>query len=163
MNRAFALAALAALASSCGGARASARDVLASLRGALAVQDGKAMRDLLDAESIGFRTQLVREWRALLEEKTDPKIALGNAPFTAEEIMRGDEMDGVALLLERQNPLMQDAGWYLRASVVAEQNEGDDATVLRLRGLDGDERDLWFLRENGRWTFDLYRTKRPWN
>jgi hypothetical protein len=77
-------------------------------------------------------------------------------------VQRGSEADVVALLVSRASPLIDEADWYLQASVVGERSEGDDAVCLRLRGPDGVERDLWFLRENGRWCFDQYRTRRPW-
>ncbi len=161
MRRAAALLLLALLAG-CARGRGSPREAWESLRAAIAAQDGAAIGNLLDAESRAFRLRRIHEWRALLARADDPAKALADAPFSAEELRKSTDAEAAALWTARASPMLMEARWYLDAAVVEEQDERPDTARLRLRGVDGTERDLWFVREEGRWAFDQFRTRRPW-
>lgn len=155
------LLALAALAA-CNEAapvRRTPAEALAALQAALSAQDGRAIAAVLDSDSISFRRGIVREWRALLARGEDPQKVLSGAPVPPEAIRAGSEDDAIAALLSRNFPLLADARWYAEAAVAAEEAAGPDTAVIRLRGRDGAERDLWFLRESGDWRFDQFRTR----
>jgi hypothetical protein len=152
---AWALAVL--VAAGCGGGRSTPREALESLRAALATHDGAALNAMTDSESVAHRRAEVRERRAMLERGDDPSAVMQGMPMTADEMRRGTEMDAAGILLDRRSPLFADAKWIGEATVVEEAQDGPDATRLRLRGVDGAERDLWFHREDGRWRYDQFR------
>jgi hypothetical protein len=160
-----ALAAAALLAAALGGCareRSSPRDAFEALRAAVVARDAPALDALTDSDTVSYRRAEVREKRALLERGDAPDQVLQAVPLSAEEILRGGVEDAAVLLLARRSPLFDEAAWYAGASVVAEATEGDDAARLRVRGPDGKEEDLWFLRERGRWNYDQFRTRRSW-
>lgn len=153
------LAALAACNEAAAPVRKTPAEALAALRVALVAQDGRALAAVLDSDSISFRHGMVREWRALLARGDDPQKTLAGVPVPPETIRAGTEDDAVAALLSKNFPLLADARWYADAAVAAEEAVGPDTAVMRLRGADGAEKDLWFLRENGDWRFDQFRTR----
>lgn len=157
-----ALLAVSLAAASCGGGRSTPRETFESMRAALNTTDGAALDALCDAESVSHRRAEVRERRAMLERGDDPSSALQGMPLTAEEMRAGTEADASARLLVKRSPLFADARWFNAATVVAETAEGKDAACLRLRGVDGVEHDMWFIRQAGRWCYDQFRTRRQW-
>jgi hypothetical protein len=161
VTRSAALA-LALVLAACGGGRSTPREVLESLRAALASGDAAALDALVDTESVAHRRDEIRERRAMLERGDDPAEAVAGLPITVDELRRGTEDDAAILLLAKRTPLFSQAKWIQAAVVAAEVPEGEDVTLLRLRGPDGVERNFWFLREQGRWCFDLFRTRRAW-
>jgi hypothetical protein len=55
--------------------------------------------------------------------------------------------------------MAQHQPWIDSAVVASERSTASpDERALVLRGRDGSEREMWFLREDGRWTFDYLRT-----
>lgn len=153
---------LALVLAACGGGRSNPREVLASLRAALVTEDAAALDALLDSESAAHRRDEVRERRAMLERGDDAKTVLDGFPLTADEVRKGTEDEAAILVLRKRSPMFSQAQWIQSATVAAEEPENHDVTLLRLRGPDGVERNFWFLREGGRWCFDLYRTTRAW-
>jgi len=146
----------------CGGGRSTPRETLESMRAALNTKDGAALDALTDAESVSHRRAEVRERRAMLARGDDPAAALQGLPLTAEEMRAGTEADASALLLLGRSPLFAEARWFNAASVIAETADGPDAACLTLRGVDGVERGIWFVRQGGRWCYDQFRTRRQW-
>ena len=158
MTRALAAWAVSLLlAAGCGGGRATPAEALASLRAALATHDGVALNAMTDSDSVAHRCAEVRERRAMLARGDDPETAMQGMPVTADEVRRGSEMDAAAMLLDRRCSLFADAKWIGVATVVEEVPDGADAARIRLRGVDGTERDLWFRLEDGRWCYDQFR------
>lgn len=156
------LAAFVLAAGACGGGRSTPRETFESMRAALNTKDGAALDALSDAESVSHRRAEVRERRAMLARGDDPETALQGMPLTAEEMRAGSEADASAKLLLKRSPLFADARWFNAASVVGETADGPDAACLKLRGVDGVERDVWFVRQGGRWCYDQFRTRRQW-
>jgi hypothetical protein len=156
------LVAVALAAASCGGGRSTPRETFESMRAALNTKDGAALDALTDAESVSHRRAEVRERRAMLERGDDPESALREMPLTAEEIRAGTEADASAILLVKRSPLFADARWFNAATVIAETADGPDAACLTVRGVDGVERSVWFVRQGGRWCYDQFRTRRQW-
>jgi hypothetical protein len=153
---------LALVLAACGGGRSSPREVLESLRAALVTEDAAALDALIDSESAAHRRDEIREKRAMLERGDDAKAALDGFPLTADEVRSGTEDEAAILVLRKRSPMFSQARWIESAAVAAEEPENADITLLRLRGPDGVEKNFWFLRERGRWCFDLYRTSRAW-
>jgi hypothetical protein len=150
------------LAAGCGGGRATPREALESMRAALATHDAVALSAMMDGDSVSHRCAEVRERRAMLERGDDPATAMQGMPISADEIRRGSESDAASLLLDRRCPLFADAKWIGTATVVEEVPDGADAARIRLRGVDGADRDFWFHLENGRWCYDQFR-HRVWH
>ena len=146
----------------CGGERATPREALESFRAALSAHDGAALDALTDAESVAHRRTEVRERRAMLDRGDDPAVAMKDMPLTADEMRRGTEADACALLLDRRSPMFADAKWLSAATIVEETSDGPDGARIHLRGTDGVERDVWFVRERERWCYDQFRTRRTW-
>lgn len=148
----------------CAAERSTPREAFDAMRAALAARDPRALDELTDSDSVAYRRADVRERRALLDRGDDPDAVLQGIPLTVDEIRRGTEEDAARLLLEKRSPLFEPAtaAWYAAASVLSETPEGEDAVHLRIRGPDGREEDLWFLREGGKWNYDQFRTRRTW-
>ena len=142
---------------------ASPREALDAIRSALAAGDGERLYALYDAEATAFHRQKVREMRARIALGEDPANLLEHYPITPAELARGTEVDDVELMLARGSVLARDAKWLATAAVVEERAEGDDAAVLHLRGADGTDRVLWFVRNASGWHYDHYRTSRALN
>jgi hypothetical protein len=152
------LAAAALLVASCGEDPSTPHRTFDALRHALLTSDGQAVTSILDSESMWYRRGLIREWRALAD-RGDTISPEKGIPLSAAELTQGTDDDAIALLLQRNFALFRDSKWYLEAAVAEEVPDGDDAMCFKLRGRDGAERDVWFLREGGRWRYDDYRTR----
>ena len=144
------------LVAACGEEASTPRRTFDALRHAILTSDGRAVIAVIDSDSLWYRRGLIREWRALAARG---ELAAGAAGMTAAEVTQGTDEDAIALLITRNFALFRDSKWYLEAIVAEEVSEGADAVRLKLRGRDGMERDLWFLREEGRWRYDDYRTR----
>jgi hypothetical protein len=147
-------------APSCGGGFASPRECLDSLVSAAATGDGARLAAAHDAETRAHRRQKILELRALLARGDAPEDTLGGTNFSVADVTTGTPDDAVGRLFVLHSPFVREASWYASAKVIEEKAEGADAAMLRVRGADGRERDLWFVREDGRWTFDYERTWR---
>jgi hypothetical protein len=161
-RRAVVALCLALAAAGCGGGRSSPREVLDALRAAVATEDAAALDALVDSESVAHRRDEIRVRRAMLARGDDPAEATAGLPLTAEEIQRGTVDEAAVLLLKKRTPMFSQGPWIRSAVVAEEVAESEDVTLLRLRGADGVERSFWFLKERGRWCFDLFRTRRAW-
>lgn len=157
-----AVLALLLAAAACGGGRSNPREVLESLRAALVTEDAAALDALLDSESVARRRDEIRERRAMLARGDADADALAGLPLSVEELKRGTDDEAAILLLSKRTPLFSQAQWLQNATVAEEVKESEDETLLKMRGPDGVERNFWFLREQGRWCFDLFRTRRAW-
>jgi hypothetical protein len=153
---------LALLAAACSHAARTADEALADLRASVAAGDGEAFYRLLDSESAAQARATVRERRALLARGDDAAQVLRGMPITREELESGDEAEVAARFFPRASPIFRDAPWFATSTVADERADGADAMLVRMRGADGVERPLWFVREAGAWRFDLARTQREW-
>ena len=156
------LVALLLAAAACGDDRSTPRGTFEALRAALVERDGAALDALTDMNGVLHRRAEIRERRAMLERGDDPTEVMGDMPLSAEEVRRGTEADAAGLLLERRSPLFSVAGWIGAAEVVEEIADGPDCACVRLKGADGAMRELWFVRENGRWCYDQFRSRQSW-
>jgi hypothetical protein len=118
------------------------------------------MADAYDAETKAARRAMIREWRALIARGDDPAAVLSRTSLSAQDVTTGSLDDGVARLFIVHSPFVRDSAWYRDAKVTAEEADGPDAAKLVLLGVDGTSRDVWFVRESGRWSLDHGRTWR---
>jgi hypothetical protein len=154
---------LALVAAACGGDGPSTpRDALAALRSVLLAGDGPGFVEMIDSESRSRGAAEVRERRAMMARGDEPAKVIAGLPLTPDELMRGDETDTIALFFPRRSPLFKDAAWISKAELVGELNDGPDEAAIDLRGDDGVERRLWFVKERGAWRFDSLRTRKDW-
>lgn len=155
------LAAALALAA-CGGGRSTPQETLDTLRSAVAVSDGARLVEVHDSITLANRRQMMRELRALLARGDDPKEVLKPVGLSAEEITTGTLDDAVGRLFLRNSPFVRHADWFRTATPVRPAEfESEDVAKLVLRGSDGMEREVWFVREKGKWAIDQPRTWRP--
>jgi hypothetical protein len=162
-SRAVLSAALAAALGACGGGPPETpRDALAALQAAIRAKDGAAIYDLTDGDSMSWLRGQYRERRARLAQGEPASEVVGKSALSAEEVTRGTDLEAVELTLSRQSPFAAQTDWFLSAVVIAEEMESPDTARLALRGADGVERTLWFVRERGGWRYDHYRSRRPW-
>jgi hypothetical protein len=150
------------LAGACGGGRATPQETLDTLRSAVAVQDGPRLYAVHDGITLANRRQMMLDLRAQLARGDDPKEVLRPVGLSAEDVTAGTVEEAVARLFLRNSPFVRHADWFRAATPVGPAEfEGEDIAKLRLRGSDGDERDVWFVRERGKWAIDQARTWAP--
>ncbi len=150
---------LAGLAA-CGQGRATPREALDTLRSAAETGDAARLADAYDADTKYARRAMIREWRALIARGDDPAQVLGRTSLSAQDVTTGTLDDAVARLFILHSPFVRDAAWFRDAKVTAEEMDGPDAAKLALTGVDGAVREIWFVREGGRWALDHGRTWR---
>lgn len=163
MPRPIAIAALLFLvgaAAACETRRATPRDAFDAVRSALAADDAAALARCYDSESRAYRLQTVREWRALLERGDPPEEVVGRLGIDPETVRGGTLDEAVARVFLRHSAPARNRDWFLAATVVEDVAEGPDTAGLRVRGPDGREQALWFVREDAGWTLDLHRSFR---
>jgi hypothetical protein len=157
------LSALVALAAAaCGGGRATPLETLDTIRSSVAVSDALRFAETHDRTTRAHRRQMMRDFRALLERGDDPKVVLASVALKPEEVTAGTLDEAVGRLFLVHSPFVREQAWFRDATPVGavEYTDEDHATV-RLRGSDGVERNLYFIREDGRWALDHAMTWRP--
>ncbi len=138
----------------------SVEAALEQLRACVAAKDGAALFALYDRESRGYYEGRVREWQARLD-RDDPPSEVFDGTGVAPEVVRDRPLEeAVVDFASRRAPLFEASTWLAGAKVIGRDADPDDADQVRfrLRGPDGAERDLWFVREGDGWSFDHYRT-----
>lgn len=159
---AAALALLAALPAACGAERAgaaSAREAWDRYLDAVSRSDGPEAARLYDSEARASRTQKLRDLRARIERGDPADAVLAGTGMSVEDLRR-DDAGLVGAFLVRSSPIARDMEWFRKAKVGPEEADGDAAARILLRGADGTERGIWFLRERDGWVLDVTRTYR---
>ena len=149
------------LCASCSPVRATPREAFEAVRAAVAAGDGAALFAAHDSDTREHRRQRLREWRALLARGDPPEEVLAGSGIGVDEVTSGTVEEAAVRIFAAHSPMVRDAEWFASADVVEEQREGEDTAQLLLRGADGAQRSLWFLREGGTWCLDYYRTSMP--
>ena len=144
----------------CGGGRASPRETFETIRSAVATGDAARLCDSYDEETKAHRRATIREWRALIARGDDAAPLIGRTELSLADVTTGTVDDVVARIFIRHSPFVREATWFRDAQVTAEESDGPSATKLRLRGLDGTDREVWFVQERGKWALDHGRTWR---
>lgn len=158
--RTTAVAALLMLIAACGGGHGTPEATLETLRAALAARDGATFLECVPKETRAFFRDNVRVWKARLDRDDADPAFLGHLPLDQAEIRALDERAVTEHWMSAANPMVRHQPWLDTAVVTAERSvpATEDERCLTLRGRDGSERELWFVREDGRWMLDYLRT-----
>lgn len=152
-------AAAAAVPAGCGGGRSTPETAFNSVRAAVATKDPHLYYEIHQNEIRALARQSVREWRARIERGEAARDVLAEAGgLTEAEVLQGTVEEAAGHVLVHYSPISARTRWYEGAEIAKTTLEGDDAALLRLRGTDGGESDLWMIREEGGWAIDSHRT-----
>ena len=146
------------LACACGGGYGTPEETLETLRAAVAARDGATLYASLNAEARAYHCDWMRLWKARVAAGNE--VGRGPRPLPADELKKLSEQDAVRAWLAESSGLVLSNAWFGTAVLVegGREDKSEDEVRLLLRGRDGEERPIWFLREDGRWRLDFLRT-----
>jgi len=150
----------AVLLTACGGGYGTPAETLETLKAAAASGDSATLYASLDAEARAFHRDMMRIWKARLERGDEVALFAHELPLEPKEIRALSEEEAAIKWVGQDSPIVRSKDWFETARVVGEPRvRSEDERALTLRGRDGAEREVWFVREDGRWKFDILQTE----
>ncbi len=148
---------LVLLATACGGGRDSPERTFESLLAALAAGDGARVHELHDADYQAWLVRRVRDVRGRLGEGESAAGVLEGPHETAATFSDGSLEEATGRVALAHSMIGRQREWFDSASVVDVVLDGEQQATIQLRGVDGAERQLYFVKEPAGWSYDQYR------
>jgi len=157
------LVAAAIAVSACGGGRSTPGEALQSLRSAMEIGDGVRAFQLHDADCRAFHLQRIRTVRARLESGEPERDVLLFDDQSAPMFLDGTAEDAAGRIILSRSELASSWEWLRDATVIDEVLEdvpgGQPRARLQMRGADGTESEIFFVKEPEGWSYDQYRLR----